>query len=219
MADASQYTNLITSEHADKPKFVAMVGTVAGSFADVTNTMAEIQADFDLDAAVGAQLDVIGLWVGLSRQMTTPITGVYFTLDDSALGFDQGVWKGPYDPTDGIVNLDDSTYRAAIRIKIGINTWDGTLPSYEAILNSALATLGGAGSYIFAIDNQDMSMSLFFWGNGIPAILKQMLTNGYLDFRPEGVEVTAYTATIFFGFDLNTSSVKGFDLGSWALPF
>lgn len=219
MTSASDYTNLITSEHFDKPKFVSMVAAVAGCWADTNNLLRQIAASFDLDTAVGDQLDAIGLWVGLKRQVEIPITGVYFSFDTAGVGLDQGTWKGPYDPTEGITSLDDQTFRAAIRIKIGINTWDGTLPGYEGILNSALQAMGSPGSFIFVIDNQDMTMSLYFWGLGIPAILKTLLTNGYLDFRPEGVQVTAYTATIYYGFDLNTSSVKGFDQGAWALPF
>ena len=93
-----------------------------------------------------SQLDAIGLWVGITRQVQTPITGVYFSLDTAGLGFDQGNWQGPYDPSYGITSLDDTTFRAAIRIKIGINTWDGTLPSYQAILNNALASMGGMTS-------------------------------------------------------------------------
>ncbi|MGC7970039.1 DUF2612 domain-containing protein, partial [Salmonella enterica] len=67
--------------------------------------------DFDLDQAIGVQLDAVGEWVGISRNITVPLAGVYFSFDIAGLGFDQGVWKGPFDPDTGLTTLDDDTYR------------------------------------------------------------------------------------------------------------
>lgn len=135
MVDVSQYTGLITSEHADKPKFNAMVSAVAQCFVDQQNALGSFIPSFDLDEAVGDQLDTLGAWVGISRRVRTPLTGVYFSFDIAGLGFDQGVWQGPFDPSTGITLLDDDTYRLLIRAKIGANHWDGTLVSSAAILN------------------------------------------------------------------------------------
>lgn len=136
MADISDYTGLVTSEHADKPKFIATLSALAQCFVDLQNTVLAIPDGFDLDQAIGVQLDAVGLWVGVSRNVNTPLSGVYFSLDVDGLGFDQGVWKGPFDPDSGVVSLDDDTYRLLIRAKIGANHWDGTLGTSAAILNS-----------------------------------------------------------------------------------
>lgn len=136
MAQTSDYIGLVTSEHADKPKFVATLSALVQCFVDLQNVTLQIPFDFDLDVAVGVQLDAVGEWVGISRNVNTPLTGVYFSFDTVALGFDQGVWKGPFDPDTGVVSLDDDTYRLLIRAKIGANNWDGTLGSSAAILNS-----------------------------------------------------------------------------------
>lgn len=135
MVDVSQYTGLITSEHADKPKFTAMVSAVAQCFVDQQNALGTFIPSFDLDEAVGDQLDTLGAWVGIGRRVRTPLTGVYFSFDIAGVGFDQGVWQGPFDPSTGITVLDDDTYRLLIRAKIGANHWDGTLASSAAILN------------------------------------------------------------------------------------
>lgn len=135
MVDVSQYTGLITSEHADKPKFTAMVSAVAQCFVDQQNALGNFIPSFDLDEAVGDQLDTLGAWVGIGRRVRTPLTGVYFSFDIAGVGFDQGVWQGPFDPSTGITVLDDDTYRLLIRAKIGANHWDGTLASSAAILN------------------------------------------------------------------------------------
>lgn len=141
MTQASDYTNLITAEHADKPKYSAMVAAVAGAFSDVTNLLRSLDQKFDLDAAVGAQLDVIGRWVGLSRNIATPLA-VYFSLDTDTLGFDEGNWKQAFDPSEGLATLDDDTYRALIRAKIGANNWDGTLTMMLSIYQSIFGVNG-----------------------------------------------------------------------------
>lgn len=135
MPDIKDYTGKITNEHADKPKYMAMVEAVSQCFLNTTQVVAGLPDDFDLDLANDAQLDDVGLWVGISRNIPTPLTNVYFALDTPALGFDQGAWKGPFDPDNGITVLDNETYRSLIRAKIGANHWDGTLESSKAILD------------------------------------------------------------------------------------
>ena len=127
MATVTEYTELITSEHKGRPKFEAMVSLVAGAFVGTNNTALSLPSAFDLDTAVGAQLDVVGKWVGLSRQVAVPLSGVYFAWNTSAVGWNQGVWQGPFDPGTGLIDLDDGTYRILLRAKIGANSWDGTL--------------------------------------------------------------------------------------------
>jgi hypothetical protein len=155
MASASDYTSLITSEHSGKPNFSAMVAAVAQCFADQINVMQSIPAAFDLDTAVGVQLDAVGLWAGITRQLKLPLN-VYFSLDTANLGFDQGSWQGPFDPSAGLVSLDDATFRTLIRAKIAANSWDGTIPGAAAAYSNLF---NGSGSYIFIQDNMDMTMT------------------------------------------------------------
>lgn len=136
MADVNDYLSLITSEHQPRPKFMATVDLLAGAMADLQNVLLSLPDLYDLDVAVGDQLDTVGLWVGVSRNVKTPLTGVYFSLDDPLLGFDHGVWQGPFDPTTGITVLDDTTFRMLIRTRIQANHWDGTLDSSADIINS-----------------------------------------------------------------------------------
>ena len=220
MAQASDYTNLITSEHAGKPNFSAMVSAVAGAIAAVTNVHNAIPAAFDIDFAVGTQLDVIGKWVGLSRFVNTPLAGVYFSFDTVGLGFDQGSWQGPFDPTQGITQLDDATYRTMLRAKIGANSWDSTLGSFQRIMSGVFTPYGAT---IFATDNQDMTMTVNIVGPTPPAVVIALLKGGYLALKPEGVHITGYNVPSvpnapFFGFDVQNQYVAGFDTGAWATP-
>ena len=110
--------NLVTNEHQDKPKFMATLAATLQPFADLNAVLDNFSALFDVDCAVGAQLDVVGQWVGLSRKLEAPIPNVYFSFDVAGVGFDQGVWFAPFDPTEGVISLDDATYRTMLYIKI-----------------------------------------------------------------------------------------------------
>lgn len=219
MADISQYTDLITSEHNQRPRFMAVVEALAGTMVDQQNVLASMPGKFDLDSAVGEQLDTIGIWVGISRNVPLPLTGVYFSFDTDGLGFDQGSWKGPFDPDTGLTRLDDDTYRLVIRAKIGANHWDGTLESSREILN----TIFGGGTFVFIQDNQDMSMTIGIAGVIPSAVFLALLRNGLIPLKPEGVRiniviVTSVDGSPLFGFDMENDLVSGFDAGAWGTP-
>lgn len=219
MASLSDYLALITTEHSGKPKYMAMLQAVLGPMVEALNVSQELPADFDLDQAIGAQLDIVGLWVGIGRRVNTPLVGVYFSFDIPNLGFDLGVWKGPFDPDSGIVELDDETYRTLIRAKIGANHWDGTLGQSKAILDLVF----NDGTHVFIQDNQDMSMTIGVSGVMPSAISLALLTGGYIPIKPEGVRVDYYIVTSvdgpLFGFDVSNEYISGFDQGSWGTVY
>lgn len=219
MADLNDYTSLITSEHRDKPRFAATVAAVVQPLVDQMNLLASMPGKFDLDVAVGDQLDTVGLWVGVSRRIRTPLTGIYFSFDIDGLGFDQAIWKVPFDPDTGLTVLDDDTYRLVIRAKIGANHWDGTLASSAAILNSIF----GADTHVFIEDHQDMSMTIGISGKVPSALFLALLAGGYIPLKPEGVRVnytivTTVDGAPLFGFDMSGPYVAGFDAGAWGKP-
>jgi len=219
MADITDYTGKITSEHADKPRYMAMVSAVARCFVDAQNGLAAMTQAFDLDDAVGVQLDAVGLWVGVSRNVATPLAGVYFSFDIAGVGFDQGVWRGSFDPDTGVTSLDDETYRLLIRARIGANHWDGTLAGSKAIL----AQIFGSGTQVFIQDNQDMSITVGISGKIPSALFLALLSGGYIPIKPQSVRVNFYVVTSaegapIFGFDMSNEYVAGFDTGAWATP-
>ena len=219
MADLNDYTALITSEHRDMSRFMATIAAVVQPLVDQMNLLASMPGKFDLDAAVGAQLDDVGRWVGVSRRIRTPLTGIYFSFDIAGLGFDQGIWKGPFDPDTGLTVLDDDTYRLVIRAKIGANHWDGTLEQSAAILNSIF----GANTHVFIEDHQDMSMTIGISGKVPSAVFLALLAGGYIPLKPEGVRVnytivTSVDGAPLFGFDMSGPYVAGFNVGAWGKP-
>lgn len=216
----SKYVDLITSYHASKPLFVQHVDLSTRPLVDAASTMAGMTAAFDIDTAVGVQLDIIGEWVGRSRIVSEPITGVYFSFDADGLGFEQGVWQGPYDPDSGFTKLSDEVYRVILKAKIAINNWDGTNDSLPDILNTALA---GSGLSMQIIDNQDMTISVIVFPEiDIADVSRELLAairQGYLTVKAAGVLagsiITPSTGTQMFGFDLDNEYFAGFDTGAW----
>ena len=209
MADVEDYTALVTFEHAGKPKFVAMVSAVAGAFVASQNFLEGMTAAFDLDTAVGAQLDVLGLWIGIPRRINVPVSNVYFAWDMDGIGWDQGVWFSTGDPSDSISVLDDDTYRLVLRAKIGANNWDGTIITAIPILNSVF---GDSGTHVQINDNGDMSFNVYIMGPEPSALKKALIAGGYIPVKPAGVRVNYGTGLVMDGsFALDGSySLNGF---------
>ena len=211
------YKSLITSEHADKPKYMATIGLTASLSAYLQELAADLPRQFDLDEAVGVQLDAVGEWIGRSRRIDTPLTGVYFTWDDIAsTGWDNGVWQGEFDPDSGLTVLPDDEYRLLLRAKVAANQWDGTIPGAYDIWTTAFTD-----SLIVIQDNQDMSMTVGVAGSQLSTVTQALLTGGYISLKPEGVRVNYYAISVdsgpLFAWDAESEALAGWDTGSWAL--
>jgi hypothetical protein len=212
------WLNIITSEHNQQPKFMTMVAAVLQPFADNIATMLSMTAAFDLDVAVGAQLDIVGQWVGVSRDITVPLTGVYFSLDNPLLGFDSGTWFSTFDPESGLVVLPDENYRTLLRARIASNQWDGSIPGAYSIWDQLFA---GQDISILIQDLGNMHMIMALTGGAPDAVTLALFTGGYLTLKPEGVAVIYMTPSVpdtpYFGFDVENASISGFDTGAWGL--
>lgn len=131
--DLQAYLGLVTSEHQPKPKFNATLAAALQPIMDTQAALAAMMQSFDIDTAIGAQLDVDGLWVGASRNLQAAVAGVYFAWDTAGVGWDQGVWLGPGESPTSLTVLPDGQYRTLIRARIANNQWDGTIPQAYAI--------------------------------------------------------------------------------------
>lgn len=216
MPTVGDYLKLITSEHSDKPNYIATVTALLQPFTDSQNVLAAMPEGYDVDVAVGVQLDAVGLWVGVSRFLTVPLADVWFSFDTLGLGFDEGSWFGPGSKTTGITRLDDEPYRTLIYARIANNQWTGNVPDAYLFLDKVFPD-----NIPIIQDNQDMSMDYGFAGPPITDPVKlALLYGGYLDVKPAGVRIRNYispsVAGPLFGFDIENSTVSGFDVGGWA---
>lgn len=211
------YLNLVTSEYQNSVNFLSVISNLVAVPVQVQSLMTSMIILFDLDTPpVGDQLDIIGLWVGASRNLNEPITGVYFTWDgDIEEGWDYGTWAPPNQPN-GIITLTDAAYLNLIRGKIAANSWDGTLKTFYSILQSLFPQY-----LILLVDNQDMSYRLGIIGDPVDSLTLALFTGGYIPMRPEGVEVTDYFTNFdsgpLFAWDSDTTLLQGWDTGSWVI--
>lgn len=181
------YTGLLTSEWRGSPKLTKLLYMLLKKFDDVSQCLVQMDTALDLDIAVGPQLDMLGQVVGAAR----------------TVGFQPSGGVSPV--------LDDDTYRILIKARIGWNQWDGTIDSLYALW----AQLFPAGQIVI-LDNQNMTATITLTG-AFTSITQDLINNGYIIPRPEGVEYTFLFGTLpYFGFGSSPGFIAGFDTGHWA---
>jgi len=203
MADTKRYLNLITSQHQNKPKFIAWLEANLNTLDNGATLAGSLDTYFDLDTAVGAQLDILGDIVGVKRTVDFQPTSYYST---TVMGTAVLIEPSPI--------LSDNYYRLVIRAKILKNMWDGTTQGIYDMWNMLFDD-----SYIIIKDNQDMSMTVIIMGLS-SSLQKDLVANGYIIPKPQGVKVNySYLTTPLFAFGINNSNLKGFNEGTWGAGF
>jgi len=182
------YLDLVTSEYKNSPKFTAWLTGFIQHITDSTEILNNMDTFFSIDTAIGAQLDILGVIIGVNRLVT-------------------------FQPSNGISPiLDDDTYRILLKSTILKNQWDGLNSSVLSIWNILFSDTS-----IVIKDNQNMTENIFISGNP-SSIVRDLIVNGYIVPKPQGVRIYYYYTnhTPFFGFDLSNNYVSGFDTGYWA---
>ncbi len=190
-ATTDYYVGLVTSEYQNSPNFLTWLRGHLAVLSDSATAANSITPNFDIDLAVGVQLDILGLIIGQSR----------------TVGFQPTASPpGSISPT-----LDDTTYRLLLRARILQNQWDGKIDSLQNAWQAMFP-----GGIIIIIDHQDMTATVTVSGL-FSSIILDLINNGYIVPRPEGVLYTYVTVTLpIFGADLNNSYIAGSDLGHCA---
>lgn len=163
--DIQQYMDLITSQHNTKPRFTTWLASTLKIVADNISMTNSIPSNFDIDNAVGVQLDVLGQIIGRSRNLN-------------------------FQPSDGSSpTLSDTNYQIALKAKIAQNQWDGTIPQIYNIWNSLFSDIS-----LTVIDNQNMTMSALVDGQ-VETVITEMIAAGYIVPKPAGVHLTIIEVT------------------------
>lgn len=154
-----KYLKNITSQHRDKTKYMKWVRFLLGVLDDAYNCAKSIDINFNIDNAIGVQLDQLGEIIGRKRILT------FQPIDD-------------YYPV-----MDDETYRLVLKTKIAMNNWDGLTESIYTIFSNIFDDLR-----LKIKDGQDMSFEAVVYGFVNP-IRQDLIQNGYIIPKPEGVRI------------------------------
>lgn len=185
-----EYLNLITSEHREKPKYIQMLSEVFGMYVDVANQLNSISESFDIDNAVGNQLDIIGELVGQSREL-------------------------PFDYEQGNNILDDENYRILLKSKILQNSWDGTTEDLYKLWEQLFPDI-----YLALNDDTNMSCMIFVQGNYTPVQWQLLINGKLLPRPAGvSYSFKSLNAPLFaYDYDNETSDeYKGYDGGYWSV--
>lgn len=124
---------------------------------------------FDIETAVGDQLDVLGEYIGFSRVVPIKIERDYFSLDDyvtpdtDAIGFtdyettdnSQASWYLYVFANNSWSTLEDSEYRLMLKLKAILNASQNTFSEIASLLYDFF------GTQILFGDQLDMTISYF----------------------------------------------------------
>ena len=203
-------SNLII-QYGQKSNAVATVTAYSEEFELIYDNANILQMAYDLDFAVGKQLDIIGKIVGISRNVPFSIPKNYFGFSGHLNAYPfgskfkvvvsypfRGKFEIPY--SDG--QLNDNDYRFFIKAKIIKNyVTSKNIDSNNFSIQNALDYLFNSKAYIS--DNHDMTMTLNIDG-GFDILKLTSLKNLDLLPRPQGVRYNtfvSYQDSFTFGFN------------------
>jgi hypothetical protein len=216
--ETDDYLKLLPSFHRWQPQFRATVESLTSFQVAMAKFVADIPRQFDIDEAIGVQLDVVGQWVGRDRMVKIPVDNLWFSFGDARKGWGLGYWKGIYDQDLGITALDDESYRKLLYAKILVNNWDGTFETARNLLNSYFGSVS-PGTSFFIDDHGDGSATYAMTGKIPPPLYLALFSWDYLPLEPAGMKtyyrVVSVDNTPMFGWGVQNGQVAGWGTGSW----
>lgn len=190
------YTGLLIKQYWDKPKAFAEINAKAESWESIRDVLASFPAEFDIDASLiepyfgvleGFVLGLEGGFIlGLSP---TSAIGDRLDIIGKIVGLDRG-------------GLTDELYRQLLKVKVAQNNASAFMVSDTRISIQDVIELAFNGE-AYAVDNQNMSLTLFIESETITASFIQLMIDNKLLPKPQGVRydiVASIGGGIPFGF-------------------
>jgi hypothetical protein len=229
------YANLLIIQYHDLPKAKATIQALCSALTPINQAtgnllIKDIRDAFNIDTAVGVQLDTIGEYVGVDRFWSgINLNGNYFGYVDAYEDITNVPQCGYSDayvtPTQDAGYLDansllsvtnkltDSDFRLLIKLKILQNVSNH---SWASLVNG-LYQIFGDSIYISTCNNGKMS---YFVPSDLPPLIQAMATKGILP-RPMGITISGLIPELsegsYFGFvdaynpDISNVPVCGFE--------
>lgn len=184
----------IYAQYRDKPKAVAWYAIARQLGGSIEAAAQAVRKSYDIDTAVGEQLNVIGRIVVAPRSFvgSMPMNpGLFDLTDGDEFGDDDAMFSALTIDQDG--QLSDELYRLVIKAKIVKNNGDATI---ENILDGMNFLLPKA-QVLRVTDGEDMSFSIEFYGE-ITNLERFALLNAGLVPKPQTVKFNGFLE----GFDM-----------------
>jgi len=211
---ADYYAQRLGNLYRAKPKASATVALLAKQML-ADDLVSSFNLGFDIDQAVGAQLDIIGKYVGVSRDVqvedTRPyfgfVTATYPTEPQNPNGFviaasisinADGVWYEAEFSNQSTTQLADYQYKQLLKIKISTNSSDNTMASLQKQIQTFF------DGQLQCRDNKDMTMA-YYYSRSIQLPLSVL--QSYLP-RPMGVGITVDRAPEW---DMEVNGIASFN--------
>lgn len=179
----------IYAQYADKPKAVSWFNITPTLSDEIAAVYDDVRSSYDIDQAVGEQLDVIGRIVVLDRGFESFVIVDNVTVfgadnDESQFG---GVGSQFEQITGGISgSTSDAIFRILIKSKIAKNNSDATLDGIVKALSYITSS-----TLITVVDNEDMTMSIAF-GTELSELERFVFNTFDVVPRPQGVRLLGY---------------------------
>lgn len=162
---------------------MAVMAIILQPLCENIDTLATMPELFDIDVAVGDQLDKTGEWIGVSRTLNQEV--------------------------DGVTVLDDDHYRLVLYAAILRNHWDGTIPNAYEIWDR-LNT--GYGIIIIDNQNMTMAFGLT-GGTPDSLTLALLNSGYLTPRPMGVLSLGSFTELPLFGLDRDDDFISGFDVG------
>lgn len=178
----------IYAQYRDKPKAVAWYAIARQLGGSIEAAAQAVRKSYDIDTAVGEQLNVIGRIVVAPRSFVGSIPmnpGLFDLTDGDEFGDDDAMFSALTIDQDG--QLSDELYRLVIKAKIVKNNGDATI---ENILDGMNFLLPKA-QVLRVTDGEDMSFSIEFYGE-ITNLERFALLNAGLVPKPQAVQFNGF---------------------------
>ncbi len=186
--DIDFYLNLVASQHSTKPKYMAWLRVLLTPFVDAIKLNEDVKNAFDLNKAVGKQLDILGKLLVQSRQVN-------------------------FQPTDGSSSiLDDYYYRMILKAKVVKNQWKGTITNFYNFWN---VLFKNQPLQIYLVDNQEMEPVAVIWSSSVTQMVQDLLAHNYIIPKPAGLGITVRRIDAESTFGFFGTEFTGFDTGTF----
>lgn len=173
----------IYAQYRTKPKAIAWYAITRSLAAELGSAIDAVRVMYNIDTAVGAQLDIIGRIVVVDRAFVGQIAldpGLFALTDGDEFGDTDAVFASLFVDQDR--QMSDDLYRLVIKSKIIKNNSDATIDSILFGMNFLLPD----AEVLRVTDGEDMSFTVEFYGN-ITELQRYALLQSNLVPKPQGV--------------------------------